>query len=86
MRRLWRLLTCCAWQRVRILIAPGNWRCPRCRARLAAGYCLRLPARVVRVHHARNVLTSRQRISCEFTDFITRISRIAGPAEPKRPA
>lgn len=28
--RGWKYLTCCVWRRNRILIAPGNWRCPVC--------------------------------------------------------
>jgi hypothetical protein len=27
-----RYLVCCLWQRRRLLVAPGNWQCPRCGA------------------------------------------------------
>lgn len=29
-RRWWKYLTCCAWQPVRILVAPGLWECCKC--------------------------------------------------------
>ena len=30
MQRLIKFLTCCMWQRKRLLVAPGNWQCPKC--------------------------------------------------------